>query len=664
MRFDPETEAVAHFIGYFQLRVEEARLRDQYTEFRDLVDKQHLLPELQYFDVRLIAPYFFKDFDPGVVFTSYPELQFTVQMEDISVPFFGTWSGPGPELPLGGWLGIRELPAGYNFDLTAEYRLLPPGSIAVVVSQYTHLEDNDFITMVDRKVATKSFDEANDRLDLLISQADDLQQFKAADHPSDEAAIGVVIETLASQMASFEAAEAEGLTAVVLNGSETQGIHVNGEAVTVMPELEDYFDPDSDAEEVSETEAVSQAYGAGALIVEASTEFDAGSNVLINEALIGNSWTVSPVIAVQGDYIAINLISQINVWHDNDSLQAEFASWSEDGNEPTLAFNIASFTQQVASANADAANDATAIFPQSWTVTTITGNLIFLNWIEQINFVIDQDVAVLSNSGSSSYIEMGGNLSLNGLSLLGLGQYYDLILVGGQFYSANVILQKNILLDDDDLSFEAGASMGGSGSASTNGNLLWNQASITTTGAIDLEALPQDYATALQMLALGDESGIDALLGNAEFAGLSQLRVLYVEGNIFNLQYIEQTNVLGDADQVVIAAEQAQSTLQGEWSIATGANTLANIASITDAGPDSIVYVGGEIYSDSLLYQAELIATDDAASLSAGNDLASEAVVFLANGMLDSASQADDSVIYATDSQNGASADVMQTVTS
>ncbi len=660
MKFDPVTEAIAHFIGYFHLSAEEARHRDQYDAFKTQ-SADNPQPELQHIDVKLTAPYEFMDFEPGVIFKSHPD-----NVEAIPAKSGATIAtAPEPSWPPGfderpaPWFDINPFGGDYDFSQTPEYRLLPPGSTAVVVSQYTHLEDNDYLTMVDREVATKSFDEANDRLDLLIAQAETLQRFKAADHPSDEAALGTVIETLANKVNSFDPAEFEDMDAYIFEGNESLGIHVNGEAATVMPDLNDYLDPDSEPE--PEAEPQSEVQGVGTIIVEVSTEYNAGSNTLINEALIGSSWTVSPVVAVQGDYISINLISQVNVWHDTDNLHAEFASWSQDGNEPTLAFNIARFTQPLAST--PVTEDSAASFPQSWNVTTITGNLIFLNWIEQINFAMDQDIAVLSNSGSSSYIEMGGNLSVNSLSLLGLGQYFDLILIDGQFYNANVILQKNILLDDDDFSIEDGTSMSGNGSVSGNGNLLWNQASINVTGAINTEALPQDYETALQMLAQNDESGINALLSDLEFAGLSNLRILYVKGSIFDLQYIEQTNVLGDADQVVVAAEQAQATLTGDWTVQTGANTLANIASITDGRPDSTIYVGGEIYSDELLYQAELVPSDEALRMSASNDLASEAVVFLAGDILEPTSQADDGMSSTIDNQNSASPDVMQTMT-
>jgi hypothetical protein len=658
MKLDPVTEAIAHFIGYFQLRVEEARAREQYDAFK-IQNADHSQPELEHVNVKLSAPYAFKDFDPGVVFTSFPDyLQpITVNADALDVPV-------GPRRPTSfddhrePWFFFDDPIGNDEGDLTPVYRLLPPGSTAVVVAQTTHLDDNDYLSMVDRAVATKSLGEANDRLDLLIAQAESLQRFEAADHPSDEAALGGVIETLAGQMTGFDSPDAEDVDAHLFKANDSLGIHVNGESANVMPDLRDYLDPDSEPE--LEAEPQSEVHGIGAVIVEVSTEYIAGNNILINEASIGSSWTISPVVAVQGDYIGINLINQVNVWHDIDNLQAEFASWSQNGQEPTLAFNIANFIQPVASASET--QDIAASFPQSWNVTTITGNLIFLNWIEQINFVADQDIAVLSNSGSSSYIETGGNLSINSLSLLALGQYFDLILIDGQLYSANVILQKNIMLDDDDFAIDDGLSMGGNGSASGSGNLLWNQATINITGAKTTEALPQDYATALEMLAQGDESGINALLSSLEFAGLSNLRILYVKGSIFDLQYIEQTNILGDADQVVLAAEQAEATLSGDWTVLTGANALANIAKITDAGPDSTIYVGGDIYSDALLYQAEFVPTDEALRLSAGDELASEAVVFLASDMLEP-SQSDDGSSLAPDNQNDASSDVMQTMT-
>ncbi len=660
MNFDPVTEAIAHFVGYLHIKVEEVRLRDQYAEFKALQAAARDHPDLPDADVTTLSAYSFGEFNPGVIYRSVPEPLFLVR----GGPGHATasWYEPDtmghPGLPR-----LAKLPqlhhGGHPAGMQFEFSITPPGSIAVVLNQYNSLQDNDFLTMVTRDVAFKPIALAEAALNDLVTVANHLQALTDFDHPTGEAAIGDVIQSAYSQAVSFTAPSVEGLTATVLHGNDVMGIHVNGAIVETRPDLDDYL-PKPPPAAVEESNAT-YVQGEGAITVDVSTTLDAGSNLLVNEVHIGNSWTVSPVIAVVGDYVHVNVISQINVTQDVDSIGDTFSTWAQDTSEATLTFNIANFVQE-ASGDTVATADGILSFPTAWAVTTITGNLVFLNWVDQLNFVTDNDVAILSNSGSASYTEMGGNLTVNSLSLVALGQSYDLIIIGGQLYSGNIIQQTNILLDSDTISAEDGLTLSGTGTLSTQGNLLWNQASITTIGTTDVQSLPTAYLQAAQALANGDDSLISNLLQSPEFAGLSGLRVLYVEGSLYNLQYIHQTNILGDADQVIIAAEQAQSTIPGDWTIGTGANALVNIASITDAGPDGVIYVGGETYSDALLYQAEFISPDASTSLTTSDALVSEAVIFLTDGMLN-VDDTDAGFTHTADTGT-ATADIMQTVTS
>jgi hypothetical protein len=660
MNFDPVTEAIAHFVGYFHIKVEEVRLRDQYAEFKALQAAAQRHPDLPDAGVTTLAPYRFKEFDPGVRYESAPEPLFKVPGGPIHAT--ASWYEPDT-MPHPALARLAPMPELHHYGqpmaMRFEFPIMPPGSIAVVVNQYNSLDDNDFLTMVSRDVAFKPVSFAVAELTELAATAKGFQALSDFDHPSGESAIGDVILSAYSQSVSFTPLVMEGLTANVFHGDAVQGVHINGAIAAATPDLDDYLPkpPPADAE----AEATNYVQGEGAITIQVSTTLEAGANTLVNEAFIGNSWTVSPVIAVVGDYVHVDIISQVNIVQDIDSIGTTFSTWAQDTSEATLTFNIASYLQET-SGDATASAGGSLIFPTTWSVTTITGNLVFLNWIEQLNFVTDNDVAILSNSGSASYTEMGGNLAANGLSLFALGQYYDLIIIGGKLYTGNIISQTNILLDDDDISAEDGVSMSGTGTLSTQDNLLWNEASITTIGDVNVQSLPDAYAQAAQALANGDDSLIANLLQNAEFAGLAGLKVLYIEGDIYNLQYIKQTNILGDADQVIVAAEQAQATLPGEWSVETGSNALINIASITDAGPDGILYVGGETYSDALLYQAEFISADAGTSISSGDALVSEAVIFLAEGMLD-AEGSDTFVTHTTDA-NAATADIMQSVTS
>jgi hypothetical protein len=82
----------------------------------------------------------------------------------------------------------------------------------------------------------------------------------------------------------------------------------------------------------------------------------------------------------------------------------------------------------------------------------------------------------MTNVGSETMIEMGGNTIINAFSLLQIGQYFDLVVAGGGFYHANIISQTNVLLDNDFMWGANGFSSSGDATVSTGGNLLWNQA--------------------------------------------------------------------------------------------------------------------------------------------------------------------------------------------
>ena len=108
-----------------------------------------------------------------------------------------------------------------------------------------------------------------------------------------------------------------------------------------------------------------------------------------------------------------------------------------------------------------------------------------------------------------------------------------------------------------------------------------------------------------------------------------------ISGDHLDVQLVEQVNVLGDADQIAIASETIQSANGANISVVAGSNALMNFASIDDYGVDSTVYVGGEGYSDAMLYQAEFISTDDPLVVRDTSELASEAVLFLADDMIE-----------------------------
>ncbi len=212
----------------------------------------------------------------------------------------------------------------------------------------------------------------------------------------------------------------------------------------------------------------------------------------------------------------------------------------------------------------------------------------------------------------------------------------------------------------------AGFQTTGTAALSTSGNLLWNQASITTIGggADTIDALPDAYRQLGNSLASGSQTMPYDVLHDGNFAGLIGIRVLYVTGNLTDLQYVKQVNVLGDSDQVAVALNTAtQAFPQADWDVQTGTNVLVNIAQIVDVNAIAQTYVAGDHYSDEILIQAELISTDPQFGSQNPDHLVNEAVAFLTDDHLTPSMQTDDPThMHVT--HDAVPADPMQSVTS
>lgn len=659
MYLDPVSEAIAHFIGHFSMRLEAAKLRDMYDQFaavRKFADENDAFASVKV-DIR--SHYELNDLDPGVRYVS-PSWQ--IEMLEVGVQPSDYWIGASWQLPWARPIGftsnnpVPALQPGFSIQIE------PPGSIAVVVEQYNSLNDDDFVTFVDHELQGLSLPDPQAQLAELKLISEQLNPVGLVLEPASEAGIAGTIITLSELIAALSADNGmptAGSTEMYLFGEEqTAGIHINGVLADAIPKFSD-FRP-ADTSEVPE-EHGTHASAAGSFEPEPSVTIATGGNTLVNQAILSSSWAVSPEFAVEGDAISVNIINQINVWSDIDAIDTQFSNWVNSDGTPTQAFNIASVVTELASPMEESTNEgASPQFPKIWSVTTIEGNLVFLNWLEQLNLISDNDVSILTHTGSETLVGTGGNLTVNDLTMLGIGQYYDLILVGGNYYNANVINQTNIMLDNDVISAGDGFMATGEGTLATQGNLLWNQAAIQIVGSTTFADLPAHYAQALANLAAGDETLPQELLNDPAFMGLMGLRVLYISGDLIDLQYINQTNIIGDSDLVQHIADEMAPDNGGSWIESTGDNTLINIATIFESHEDMNIHVGGEVYSDALLHQAGFVAETNEFSPEDA-PLASEAVLFLAEGMLDD-TPGEDSMGPAPIPADGVPADVMQTI--
>lgn len=676
MYLDRISEAIAHFVGLFHIAAEQARLRDNYLEFKARQVQSDPAQPDEHLPIAFRSPYDFDNPDPGLHYVpAGPELETQSMLTHLAYVRMGIPIGAEvPPVVYPDYLALAphlSLAAHHTAHSGASaFKLQPVGSVAVHVAQINTLFDNDFVNVGAGSIDFHPIGSPNLVLETLHHDALQLLPIQplSLDNPAD---IGTFVADTAASLNRFaEAAskmaqepapdtsgnapdDADGISVYahvsVVTDPVGGGTYVNGQ-VAEKPELDDKLPVASPlVHESAETASTSDAnggnigstvtggtvYGEGLLSAVPSVELSTGGNALVNSATVINAALTGGVFAVAGNHFSLDAIIQINAWSDSDAMGSSVNGWNAAAHQAvTSAYNIAEMVRIDAGTDVGADDHAAAGFPRSWVVTEISGDFISLNWIQQLNFVLDHDTAVVSASfGVTTQVGTGGNQAFNGLSITDIGRSYDLVLIGGNYYDANIISQTNVLLDDDIVGVVAGFHSFGHGSVMTGDNLLWNSASITSIGSAAAEGLPNSFLHAIQEFANGNKTLSSDVLNDSAFLGLPGLKVLYISGNIYDLQYIHQTNVLGDADEVALAMGTARQAMDANWSITTGSNVLVNSAQIVDVDPGSRIYVGGDHYTDELLVQTDVIRTDHLMETRNADHLVNEAVVFLSDDM-------------------------------
>ncbi len=639
MSLDDKTEVIAHFIGIFELTVEAARMRLQYDEISSQLRADPELGGLLQITVNLTSAYDLGEF--------YPALKapfFLPTMPAAVGTYFGGYIGlQGPAKVFSGTTGLAEsfpalpthwAPLTMHLD-AASYWLIPPSSIATINLQKNVLVDAD-VLWNGPELPVVAQEDLEAALFALAEAGFLMRPFEVPDLPADEEAIAEGALQLSEAARVFEAKETgpgteapEGLSIYLARNEDAAGITQDGETAEEMPGLPEYSHRFAPAEEEEPEEEPSEGpqHAEGETIViteedfEATHELGTGKNVLLNEAHIATNWLDAPVFMVMGDLHVSANITQVNVWNDHDTFIG--APATDTGS--TQGVNAAALSWE---ANPAAEKEGTEA-PQGVAVTRIDGNVLSFNHVQQFNFAIDSDVVNVGFSARETFIQMGDNSLVNMAGLLELGFHYDMIVIGGSMIDVTLISQMNLLLDADILE----TSEGFGGLLTSSGNLLFNLASISEQG-IDTPLVMGEAQAKTAKKVAEDKKLKEEDLDDPAFAGTEVLNVLHISGHFLDVQIIEQVNVLGDSDQVRIAAEGAQGKDGATVKVNTGQNELINLASVTEMGLDSTVYTGGEVYSDALLYQAEFLSIDDPFAPASAEGLASEAVLFLAEGMV------------------------------
>lgn len=634
MHIDKISEIIAHFIGIFEASTDEARMRLDYAQGQHLNDRDGLpvfdekrAPDSGS-DVKL------EDYEPGINYR------------------FGHYEFHGGRVHHGHAFeegthrlghhgsyhyGAHHFHASGRGGMASEQQELVlftgPGSVIAHVSQFTLLQDDDYLNMTDGPNAFRDTSAVTLRTAEFWNEG--TQFTPLSNHVRTDTYEG--LQSIAKETHDYiSAARDDDVSSLgtgaqqdfVLASNSITGTYVNGTLVSERPDVDDFMPDRGIAAPPKEPEGQDGPLHSHN---DFSNTLDvaAGANVVANIVAVTNTGVMSPVTAVMGDYHQIDAITQAYLYSDRDQIDPVF-SIHED-HAATVANNIASFQRTVWGEGSEADHStASTVFPTAWRVSYIEGDVSFVHWVEQYHFVSDNDTMTVTTSGADVSVLTGGNSAVNLASFLGIGMQYDLVIVGGNVLDMNMIAQISVLYDNDYAKALQGTP---SGAVVQSGiNLVWNEATIHNIGANDRFAAMPDYMVdAVKAINDRDAHMPEGLSTDPNFAGYTGLNVLYITGNLYDVTYVKQVSVLGDSDDVTQAASKVLANNENVTvQIDTGSNAVVNIASITDY--DSFggsTYVGGHLYSDAVLIQGGIVDHDPVDPHQAGGKLANEAIAFL-----------------------------------
>ncbi|OOG64196.1 hypothetical protein B0E45_28775 [Sinorhizobium sp. A49] len=716
MHTEKVTEIIARFIGMFEADIDEARLRQKQLDGGDLKEGLQQLEDGETRPTDFASSFQLIDYDPEVLYRA--------PSHDIAdVDLFGRIRGFGDHfaeavaqygnIVPGKLFGNFGQPDG----APVEDKLVVhdgPGSVIAHVVQANMVRDDDVLNMTDTTEAARDttyvtyklaeFSEQAteatpfahytrvDTYEGLSKIADDLSSYAAENRPPEPPASGSAPEAGAGPVTTVALAEpptetdplddAINLPVTVspdelpvddngnfaLAADSIEGVYVNGCLVDEAPVLADFMPDRGLAQPVADPEGTDGPLQEEEDKSENSVYVETGANIVANIVSIVETGIIAPVTAVMGGYHQIDVISQSYVYADDDKLDKVLRDNSAESASRSVAMNIANFgREEYHSGSSDRDDDAaqSSIFPNSWRVSMVDGDVSFVHWVEQYNFLNDNDTVTVTTSGVQTTALTGGNVVVNLASFLGVGDQYDLVIVGGRILDMNMITQVAVFYDNDDVK---GITAGNGMTVDQSGNLIWNQASIQNIGTNDrFEAMPDYIQKAVDNINDRENELPSGFSRDLNFQGYEGLNILYITGNLYDVNVIKQISVLGDADSVSYVANKIlDNNPDAEVTIHTGGNVVVNTAQIIDYDSfGQTTYVGGQVYSDAILIQAGIVDDDSCSSdvTPKGDRLANEVIAFIGDD--DTPSHQTDTVINTGNDMswsNGQWNDVMHTV--
>lgn len=374
--------------------------------------------------------------------------------------------------------------------------------------------------------------------------------------------------------------------------SEHDGVYVNGRLLAEGEKAPDIFAMTKALQEVPESE-------------DGTATLTTGGNTVVNEGVLTNFSTLAPVSVVTGDWHETNSISQFIV---RTGTQTDAAGMTASVDN---AYNIATF-ERIDLFPGPAPVSADFPFPVNYTINVIHADLKVVNYMAQMQVVLDGDSVVLTAVHHEAIFEAGGNLGVNSFDITDLYGMYDIVIIGGSVFEGNFLRQVVVLSDDDTIDNQAGVA-GMSGTA--GGNLVANYGAIVNYGSVDFSRMGDDIRDLVGRMMNGQPAG-DGPGAELSFLAHSNLEVLYLDGDVYEMNIVDQVSILDDSDTIRVMADVADTLshdvgLPLHWEVSTGANAAINAATILDIDDVSLIrYLDGEYYSQSMLIQADIIADD------------------------------------------------------
>lgn len=334
-----------------------------------------------------------------------------------------------------------------------------------------------------------------------------------------------------------------------------------------------------------------------------------GGNESTNAALIIDLKEGTNTMIVLGDFFKTNAIVQTNCFIDNDQIDVAGGIPAFVIGDENKADNIAEFEQRPG-----VFFEISGYFAGlQWNVEVVQGDFYDVNLVTQKNLLHDNDIAVLESENVHYEATLGENQQLNLTQVFDGEIHYDLIVVLGSFHGANMIFQYNVLLDSDILKLLYGGEAGDttSQSAESGQNILLNDAAIVSYGDDTFASVDDELDDLLA--ALASQAGtLDPSFGwLVPGNGSGVLNVLYVTGDYYDINAIWQINVIADVDTAIqyLNGEPPADDGTLTQSASSGGNEASNDAVIVDVGSTS-AQVGGGVYQDTILIQANLVTAD------------------------------------------------------